>query len=303
MSDHSFNPFLAEKYGINEAILINNFIFWTRTNAAKPKDKNNFFDNRYWVFGTPEYFANYFPYFSANQIKYALKNMLKSDVLIKGNYNKKGYDKTNWYALSDNILSELNLDVTCLKPAPALIGQNCPIDRTKLSNASDKIVRPIPDTKPDTKPDDCVGEASASTAPTILKKLQKEKAEAKALEDKNIRSLFENKFSDREITIEELFLACQEHYEQKSLWATKDKFLKWVTREDPNNYKKTKSESQNLNCPFTTDELSIISEYTHGLRNNQIEIFFPKQEARDKAYQLYLRATDANKGRMQTNTL
>ena len=150
MSDHSFNPFIAKKYGINVAILISSFVFWTRTNAAAEK---NYHDGRYWSFGTPEYFLRYFPYFTEKQIKYALQKAVSSGALMQGNFNKKGYDKTSWFALTDQVLSELNLDITCLKPLLGLTGQNCPMDRTKLSYGRDKIVLPIPDTKPSTKPD------------------------------------------------------------------------------------------------------------------------------------------------------
>jgi hypothetical protein len=117
MFDHSFNPFIAKKYGVNEAILINTFIFWTRTNSAK---ECNFHEGRYWVFGTSAYFAKYYPYFTARQIKYALANLFKSGALLKGRFNKNAYDKTNWYSLSDNLLNELNLDKTCLNPASHL---------------------------------------------------------------------------------------------------------------------------------------------------------------------------------------
>src|ERR1700690_3809123 len=113
MSDHSFNPFIAKNHGIVESILINSFIFWTKTNSAKEK---NFHDGRYWCFGTPEFFSKYHPYLTPRQIKYALSKLIKSGALLKGEYNKKRYDKTNWYSLSDKILIELNLDKSCLNP-------------------------------------------------------------------------------------------------------------------------------------------------------------------------------------------
>ena len=169
MSNHSFNPIIAKTYGIIEAILIDSFIFWTRTNFAKD---SNFHNGRYWVFGTPEYFAKYYPYLTERQIKYALKKLVDSDTLLKNNFNKKGYDKTNWYSLSDKILTELNLDKTCLNPAPGLIGQNCPIDRTKLSDGQDKIVQPIPDTKPDTKPDNIYITREDEFSPKELKPIE-----------------------------------------------------------------------------------------------------------------------------------
>lgn len=226
MSDHSFNPILAKKYGVNEAILINNFIFWTRTNAAK---QSNFHDDRYWFYGTPEYFARYFVYFTPKQIKYAINNLVEDGFLLKGNYNEKSYDKTGWYSLSDMALNELNLDKTCLQPAKTLIGQNCPIDKTKLSYPSDKIVLPIPDTKPDTKTVVC------GRPPT-----QQEIIE----EPKNIE-LFQQKFSDREITIEELFQSCQNYNAPKKRWVDIQLFYKWLRKEDPENFPRKKTKIDN----------------------------------------------------------
>ena len=148
MSNTSFNPFIAKKYGIIEAILIDTMVFWTKTNSAEGR---NFHNERYWVFGTPEYFKRYFIYLSPHQIKYGFSNLVKFGAIIKDNFNKKGYDKTNWYSLSDSLLLELNLNKTCLQPASNLIEQICSIDRTNLLDASEKFVQPIPSTKPSTK--------------------------------------------------------------------------------------------------------------------------------------------------------
>lgn len=141
MSDHSFNPFIAQKYNINVAILLNSFVFWTRTNAAKSK---NFHDGRYWCFGTPEYFKNYFPYFTYDQIRRTIEKCVENGLLMKGNFNQKGYDRTNWYSLTEKALSEYNLDITCLKPASDTIRQNCQMDLAELPNAFGNFAQPIP---------------------------------------------------------------------------------------------------------------------------------------------------------------
>ena len=160
MSDHNFNPFIAQKYNINIAILLNSFVFWTRTNAAKGK---NFHEGRYWCYGTPEYFKNYFPYFSCDQIRRAIEKAIENSLLLKSNFNNKGYDRTNWYALTDKALTEYNLDRTCLKPAyhlaelpdesqQGLSDGNAPKTQSgshlaKLPDAFGKIAEPIPDNK------------------------------------------------------------------------------------------------------------------------------------------------------------
>jgi hypothetical protein len=82
----------------------------------------------------------------------------------------------------------------------------------------------------------CVG--ADATHPAISS-LKKSKAEARALEDPTIREFFNTKFLGYAISLEDLFKSCQEHYEQKSLWATKDKFLQWIKTENIEKYKKT----------------------------------------------------------------
>ncbi|MCH9769609.1 MAG: hypothetical protein K0U12_01905 [Gammaproteobacteria bacterium] len=141
MPQHHFEIHMAEKYGIEAAIFIDNFIFWTRTNAAAQK---NFHEERYWCFGSPEFFQKYFPYMTIRKVKTILQNCVKEGVLVQGNYNKKKYDRTNWYSLSDEVLAELNLDKEC---STTRINTH----RTKIVDASNKNRLPIPDTKPDTK--------------------------------------------------------------------------------------------------------------------------------------------------------
>lgn len=148
MTKHLFDIDLAQKHGINEAIFLESMAFWTRTNAAKG---SNFHQGRFWVYGTPEYFQRYFPYFTERQINYLLAKCVEKGLLIKDTFNDKKYDRTSWYSLSDSILIELNLGIDRLKPLSEAIIQNCQMDNTKLSDALDKIVRPIPNTKTNTK--------------------------------------------------------------------------------------------------------------------------------------------------------
>lgn len=83
----------------------------------------------------------------------------------------------------------------------------------------------------------CVG-AEATNTQIPLQKTKKELAEQLALDAPEIKELFESKFSGKNVTLLELFSACQEHYDQKSLWTTRDKFLKWIKNEKIENYSK-----------------------------------------------------------------
>lgn len=132
---HSFDSEVAEKYGILEAVLLNNIYYWIEKNRA---NEQNFYDGTYWTYNSTRAFNELFPYVSERQIKNALKHLREEEVIITGNYNENAYDRTLWYALSEKGLS---------------IVQKRPMEETKASNGKGDNVRPIPNNKPNIKPD------------------------------------------------------------------------------------------------------------------------------------------------------
>ncbi len=96
--NYSFDIEIAKKYGVNEAIIYNNILFWIRHNKVNNK---NFHDGRYWTFNSQRAFAELFPFWTERQIRTALDNLVNQGVLIKGNYNKVKWDKTTWYAFAE----------------------------------------------------------------------------------------------------------------------------------------------------------------------------------------------------------
>lgn len=96
---HSFNVNVAKKVGVNSAILLNHFDFWIAKNRA---DNLNFYDNHYWTFISKKALGDLFPYMTLSQIDYAIKKLIESGYLITGNYNKSTYDRTLWYAITNN---------------------------------------------------------------------------------------------------------------------------------------------------------------------------------------------------------
>lgn len=127
--EHSFDINIAKKYGINSAILLKNLHFWIEKNKA---NKENFYDNYYWTYNSRKAFAELFPYMNERQINYAMQKLIDNELVITGNYNKVAYDRTLWYAITDKGYSIL---------------QNCQMEDIKLSNGTDKNVKPIPNIK------------------------------------------------------------------------------------------------------------------------------------------------------------
>lgn len=123
---HYFDVDIAKEYGILEAILLQNIWFWIEKNKA---NNMHFYDGKYWTYNSIKAFAEIFPYATERQIRTALDKLIDNGILEKGNYNKVGFDKTLWYAITSKGYSIL---------------QKCQMDLTQKSNGTDTEVKPIP---------------------------------------------------------------------------------------------------------------------------------------------------------------
>jgi hypothetical protein len=126
MTLHSFDPQIAAKVGVNAAVIYQNLVFWTEKNAANNRHR---YDDRYWTYNSIKAFETLFPYLTTSQIRTAIRHLLENDLIVEGNYNKAGYDRTKWYSVN----SQTHL--------------------SNLANGTAKNRKPIPDSKPDIKPD------------------------------------------------------------------------------------------------------------------------------------------------------
>ena len=95
--NHSFNVEIATKYGMLEAVLLENINFWITKNKANDK---NFYDGFYWTYNSITALSKLFPYASRATIFRALNNLEDAGLVIAGNHNKRTSDKTKWYALT-----------------------------------------------------------------------------------------------------------------------------------------------------------------------------------------------------------
>jgi hypothetical protein len=140
--EHHFKVRDAKRYGITEAILLYNLKFWIAKNKASGKHLHN---GRTWTYNSYKAFGELFPYLSESQIKRALASLVKQGAILKDNFNKKRYDRTNWYALAD----ESQLPIASRKRSDEVIhhnGRAQPLERTISSLSLDDRVPPIPDT-------------------------------------------------------------------------------------------------------------------------------------------------------------
>lgn len=96
--EHHFDVEIAKEYGLNEAILLNNIFYWIEKNRANEK---HFYDGYYWTYSSAKAFSELFPYMKERSILRYLNNLIEAGILIKDNYNKVGYDRTTWYAITE----------------------------------------------------------------------------------------------------------------------------------------------------------------------------------------------------------
>jgi hypothetical protein len=137
--DYQFDVDHAKRYGLDEAVMLHNFIFWIRHNRANRKNQ---YDGRTWTYNTLEAFRELFPFWTVKQIRRILDSLLDQRVLVKANHNARAYDRTSWYALGDESLIEL----------PKTICPNGQMEKPKRAKASAQMGEPIPDSKQDKKP-------------------------------------------------------------------------------------------------------------------------------------------------------
>jgi len=101
---HLFDVSIAESYGVNVAIFLNNIAHWIKKNIANNK---HFYNERYWTYNTLEAWTVIFPYWTQKQVKTIIRNSIKSGLLLKANHNKRKGDRTSWFSLTDQALKLL----------------------------------------------------------------------------------------------------------------------------------------------------------------------------------------------------
>jgi len=152
----------AIQYGVEEAIMLENFLHWIAKNKA---NNHHHFDNRFWTYNSVKAFHKVFSFWTPKQIQRILKSLINQKIIMTGNYNKAGYDKTKWYALvnEDAFLKDFVSDddpkSQTIVPNSQTIDLNsktlCPnsqMDVTETANGFDQTVEPIPYNKPYSNP-------------------------------------------------------------------------------------------------------------------------------------------------------
>ena len=123
----------AEKYGLNEAIIIQKIRSWL--SYAKAND-TNFYDGKYWVYNSINAWEKIFPWWSKSTIIRCLDNLEKMGVIVSGNYNKSAYDRTKWYSLSDELFDHSNINNCANSNSHNPFDQNEQINSLEMSKST-----------------------------------------------------------------------------------------------------------------------------------------------------------------------
>lgn len=162
---YSFNTDYAKEYGVAEAVILQNIVFWVKKNKANQK---HFHNGKYWTYNSVKAFQELFDFLTPKQIRRVLDNLEAGKAIEKDNFNASPYDRTLWYTLSDEIYAK-EIDSNHLAKMPneddSLDKSHLPIwangnDKTDKShlpiwaNGNDEKGKPIPDLKTDYKTPD-----------------------------------------------------------------------------------------------------------------------------------------------------
>lgn len=98
----SYNELLAKELNKTKAIFINQIHYWTTV----LRNEEHYHEGRYWVYESYKSWQKQFPSMTARQIQNILISLEEDGYIYVGNFNKKDYDKTKWYAVNYDKVKE-----------------------------------------------------------------------------------------------------------------------------------------------------------------------------------------------------
>lgn len=214
-------PKLAEAIGLNEAIVLQQIHYWLNKS-------NKYIDGRKWVYNTYEGWQKQFSFWSLSTVKRVLNNLRKQGLLLTGNYNKAGFDKTVWYTIDYDLLNRMNQRLGQNEPTSSSnwtdgVGQNDLTNTIDYTETTTETTKDIPSRS--------VEQDSARTNTKKKAPVKHKYGEFKnvLLTDDELKKL-QDKFVDWEERIERLSsyigskgVKYKSHYITILNWARKDK--------------------------------------------------------------------------------
>ena len=129
-------PKLATEIGLNEAIVLQQMHYWINKS-------NHIHDNKRWIYNSYKEWEQHFPFWSNATIRRTISSLEKQELVLVGNYNKAGFDKTKWYSINYSKLEGVskrvaqNEQTSCSKRANAVAQNEQTNTRDYTENTSD----------------------------------------------------------------------------------------------------------------------------------------------------------------------
>ncbi|MDS3840603.1 DnaD domain protein [Staphylococcus hominis] len=129
-------PKLATEIGLNEAIVLQQMHYWINKS-------NHIHDNKRWIYNSYKEWEQHFPFWSNATIRRTISSLEKQELVLVGNYNKAGFDKTKWYSINYSTLEGVskrvaqNEQTSCSKRANAVAQNEQTNTRDYTENTSD----------------------------------------------------------------------------------------------------------------------------------------------------------------------
>lgn len=129
-------PKLATEIGLNEAIVLQQMHYWINKS-------NHIHDNKRWIYNSYKEWEQHFLFWSNATIRRTISSLEKQELVLVGNYNKAGFDKTKWYSINYSKLEGVskrvaqNEQTSCSKRANAVAQNEQTNTRDYTENTSD----------------------------------------------------------------------------------------------------------------------------------------------------------------------
>ena len=123
-------PELAVVVGLNSAIVLQQIHYWVRINQRADK---NFRDGYYWTYNSYEDWREQFPFWSISTIKRIFMELESDGLIVTGNYNRLPIDRTKWYRLNYEHLSESVKLIQSSVQVDTLVGSKWDVGRSRMT--------------------------------------------------------------------------------------------------------------------------------------------------------------------------
>ena len=150
-ASHSFNEGVAiSTRSIAAATIFNHLFFWLKNNKIRGMHQH---EGRTWMYEKISDIALHFGYLSEQQVKDGLNLLVKHGYILKGNFADNRFERTNWYAVTNEDWIEIKKSSTKRSIDPIQQGP-----QTSSSRSTDQMIYKDTDNNTDNNTDKSIAQ-------------------------------------------------------------------------------------------------------------------------------------------------